>query len=102
MKGQPVKFGDTIQLYHDLSQMFLSVTSEKVKGQNLLRLRLGGEGSDSYHLRIQPGKSLKKEGQSVGYQDKVILFNALSQSYLLFPNKIASYRMKSQAKTIQI
>jgi hypothetical protein len=73
--GNPVKYGDTIQLYHDLSGTFLSVSSEKVKGKNMFKLKLSGEGSEAVHYKLQPGISLKKDGQSVGYKDRILLMN---------------------------
>lgn len=100
--GKPCKYGDSIQLYHDLSDSFLSVSSEKVKGRNMFKLKLALDGSESVHFKLQPGISLKKDGQSVGYKDKILLFNQLTSSYLLFPNKVSPFRSQTHAKTIQM
>lgn len=50
--GQPVKYGDTIQLLHDLTQGFLRVSQDKDKKLNLFKLKLTKEGMDEVHLTI--------------------------------------------------
>jgi hypothetical protein len=60
--GTPVKYGETVQLLHDLTQGFLRVSQEKDKKLNLFRLKLTREGMDEVHMTILPLMSLKKEG----------------------------------------
>jgi hypothetical protein len=73
--GKPVKYGDTVQFYHDLTKGFMRVSQEKEKKRNLFRLKLTKEGMDEVHMKILPSMSLKKEGQIVSYSDKFVLFN---------------------------
>lgn len=85
MLGKSVKYGQTIQLYHDLTNSFIRVTSEKEKKKNLFKLRLTEQGCDEVHLKVVPGISLKREGQSINYDDKFMLVNSSMMMNLIFP-----------------
>ena len=103
MLGKPVKYGDTIQLYHDMTNGFIKVSNEKEKKQNLFRLKLAEEGCDEVHLDIVPTMSLKKEGQSISYDDHFSLVNQKFQMTLIFP-KESHFQKKNEEKgnTIQL
>ena len=62
LEGKPVKYGDCVQLCHESSSNFLSVSNEKVKGKNMLKLKLDSGGSPAIQFKIQAGISLKTEG----------------------------------------
>lgn len=99
MIGKSVKYGQTIQFYHDLTNSFLRVSVEKEKKKNLFRLKLTAEGCDEVHFKIAPGISLKREGQSINYDDKICLLNVLSQMQLVFPKENASSFLRSGRST---
>lgn len=85
--GKPVRYGDTIQLYHDLTESYVKVSFEKEKKRNLFKLKLTDEGCDEVHLNLLPGMSLKKEGQFVSYEDFFLFVNQKTQMTLVFPKE---------------
>lgn len=103
MLGKSVKYGQSIQLFHDLTNSFLKVSTEKEKKRNLFKLKLTAEGCGEVHFKIVPGISLKREGQSINYDDKISLINVEMQMQLVFPKvESNSFIRSGRSATIKL
>ena len=70
--GTPVKYGDSIQLYHLVSKMFLQVSKEAGEVQkDSFKLFLDPNGSSSSYFSITPVVKFRIDGEEVRKKKKI-------------------------------
>jgi len=87
--GEPVKFGDTIQLQHALSRKFITVQSFETaesEHQNL-KVQLDPLGNDQSHLKFMARLRIDEVSLLSFDRDQVVLFSFVTY-FLLLVNRL--------------
>lgn len=71
MEGELVRFGDSIQLYHEVSQAFVACSDEQYYFKGVYSVLLSHSTSMFTHFTINPRGSMKTTGNVIAYTDRV-------------------------------
>eukprot|EP01080_Neovahlkampfia_damariscottae_P000959 gene959-9866_t len=81
--GTPVKYGDSIQLYHLVSKKFLQVSKESGEVQkDSFKLFLDPNGSTSSYFSITPVVKFRIDGEEINLDDSVHFYTKKFGMYL--------------------
>ena len=75
MRGVPVRYGETIQLYHEFTQSYVCVTRNKMPEVNKYFIGLSKSGKEEIHFKIQTNESKPKNGLKILNGEKIALIN---------------------------
>ena len=75
MRGVPVRYGETIQLYHEFTQSYVCVTRNKMPQVNKYYIGLSTSGKDEIHFKIETNESKPKNGLKILNGENIALVN---------------------------